>query len=41
MLIGLLHDRLDQRFARFSSNFEESGSFVTQPHGDVTRARAA
>jgi hypothetical protein len=39
MLIGLLHDRLDKRLARFSSKFEESGGFVTQPHGDVTRAR--
>jgi hypothetical protein len=39
MLIGLLHDRLDKRLARFSSTFEESGGIVTQPHGDVSRAR--
>src|SRR6266480_4199262 len=39
MLIGLLRDRLDKRLARSSSKFEESGGFVTQPHGDVTRAR--
>jgi hypothetical protein len=36
MLIGLLHDRLDRRLARFSSKFEESGGIVTQPHGGVT-----
>ena len=28
-LIGLLHDRLDKRFARSSSNFDESGGIVT------------
>jgi len=39
MLIGLLHDRLDKRLARSSSKFEESDSIVTQPHGDVSRAR--
>jgi hypothetical protein len=39
MLIGLLHDRLDKRLARFSSNFEESGGIVTQPHSDVSHIR--
>jgi hypothetical protein len=29
MLIGLLHDRLDKRLARSTSNFEESGGVVT------------
>src|SRR6185312_7511482 len=41
IVINLLHDRLDERLARSTSNFEEDGGIVTQPHGEVTRPKAA
>jgi hypothetical protein len=41
MLISLLHDRLDKRLARSTSNFEEDGGIVTQPHSEVTGHKAA